>query len=484
MRGLGRRLPPESIDADLRRAFGLYHDDVQITDTPPPHLMGAAQGDTVALAPEARGSSLLARAVAAHELAHLADRGGGGDHETRADSLATAALSGQQVANGAGPRSTRGLELHGCDRPKSAADRARAGLDRFAAMSVADREAFVAANYRSGSYAGTIRTHLEALPAAERVGRYRDTIRQVLQLVERQEVRASTGLTDAQMAARQATFMDAEALADAQAATGSAAPSAADVQQAQQLSTAQLSLPSRATNRWSALPSPPDPAQADFRARAATAVARIVARAAVVAPELGITAARMHFDPVAIDGAADTRYAEYDRRNNRLNFGMDFTDAAMADADYVVGTVVHEVFGHGEHGGIGDDYALQIFTAARPLTTMAYSAAERAAAPSSSDRFGFGYQGTEIYSELREAQFVVAAPSGAGVVQGDMPANDVRRRVGLIKDKWEADVARGLLRGMYARFALDPRITPAVLQLYVDAVDHHYPGENLLAARP
>src|SRR5690606_16805566 len=101
---------------------------------------------------------------------------------------------------------------------------------------------------------------------------------------------------------------------------------------------------------------------------------------------------------------------------------------AIADPDYVVGTVVHEVSGHGEHGGVSDDYALQIFTAARPLTTMAYSAAERAAPPSSSDRFGFGYQGTEIYSELREAQFVVAAPSGSGVVQGDMPANDIRHR--------------------------------------------------------
>lgn len=481
-RSLPGRRGPAAVEPDLRRAFGLEPGDVESVAHPPSGLVGAAAGSTIAVAPDV--SPLEARLVTAHELAHVVDANGGPGAELRADRLATRALSGRRAAvGGPGRDRTGSLQLQGCSK-KSAADRARAALDRFAAMSAPEQEAFVAANYRSGSYSGTIRTHLEALPAEERVGRYRDTIRRVLQLVERQEVRGSTGLSDAQMATRQAAFMDAEALADAQAATGSSAPSAAQQQQAHQQTVQTMVLPARSTNRWSALPAPPDPAQANFRARAANAIRLIVARAAVVAPELHIQARHLHFDPIAIDGAADTRYAEYDRANNRLNFGMDFTDAAMANADYVMGTVVHEVFGHGEYGGIGDSYALSIYTAARPQATQALSAAQRGGSATSTERFAFGYQGTEIYSELRESQYDVRAPAGSGITQSDRATVDVRRRVGLIKENWEGTIARGMLRGMYARFALDPRLTPAALQIFRDAVDHHFPGERLLDARP
>ena len=478
-------LPSTAAVSGLAQRLALGPGRLVVRDAPPPGLYGAALGDEIALGPEARGDDLIGRIVAAHELAHLHDRGHGSEveRERRADRTALDVLLGRD------PRETRGtaippLRLRGCPRQPSAADRARDALNRFAAMSAAEQVAFVATHYRSGSYRGTIRTHLEALPAEERTGRYRDTIRRVLELVERQEVRASTGMTDAQMATRQAAFMDAEALADARAATGSATPTPTQQAQAHTQSVQQLNLPARTTNRWDALPVPPDPAQANFRQRAADAITRIVARGAVVAPELHITAAHLHFSPEAIDRAADTRYAEFDSANNRLNFGMDFTDAAMSNADYVMGTVVHEVFGHGEYGGIGDSYPLDLYGQARPQATGALTTAQRGAPMSGSERFGYGYQGTEIYSELREFQYAVQAPAGSGVRQGDRPVDDVRNRVGLIKDKFEGAVARGILRGMYARFALDPRIIPGALQLYVDAVDHHYPGENLLARRP
>lgn len=482
---LGAVLPAGAVPAGLSRRFALRPGEPVVRDGPPPGMLGAARGNEIALGPEARADELLGRVVAAHELAHLQDMSAGSEveDERRADRTAVDVLLGRE------PRSEPGaivspLRLRGCKKPPAAADRARAALDQFAAMSAADQATFVATHYRSGSYAGTIRSHLEALPAEERTGRYRDTIRTLLQLVQRQEVRASTGMTDAQMAGRQATFMDAEALAAAQAATGSATPTPAQQSQAHQQSVQQLNLPARTTNRWDALPPPPDPAQANFRLRAASAVTGIVNRAAVVAPELHITAAHLHFSPETIDRATDSRYAEYDSANNRLNFGMDFTDAATSNPDYVMGVVVHEVFGHGEYGGIRDSYELELYGQARPLATGALTAAERAAPLTSSERFGYGYQGTEIYSELREAQYDVRAPAASGVVQGDRAVDDVRNRVGLIKDKWEGTVARGILRGMYARFALDPRITPSALQLFVAAVDHHFPGENLLAPRP
>jgi len=456
-----------------------------VRDAPPAGLYGAAFGDQIALGPEARGDELLGRIVAAHELAHVRDRGPGSEaeRERRADRTAVDVLLGR-FPREAGGSVIPPLRLRGCPPKQSAADRARAALDQFGAMSAADQEAFVAKNYKSGSYAGTIRTHLEALTAEERTGKYRDTIQKLMQVVERQEVRASTGMTDAQMATKQAKFMDAEALKAAQAATGSATPTADEQAAAHTKSVKELVLPPRKTNRWDALPKPPDPAQADFRKRAADAVKKIVARAAVVAPELKITDAHLNFAPEKIDGATDTRYAEYDRGNNRLNFGMDFTDAAMKDPDFVMGVVVHEVFGHGEYGGINDSYPLELYKQARPQATGALTAAERAAPITSDERFGFGYQGTEIYSELREFQYDKRAPPGSGIKQGDKPETDVLERVGLIKDKFEGTVARGILRGMYARFALDPRIIPGALKLFVDAVDHHFPGENLLKARP
>lgn len=479
----------------MRRTFGLdravARGEVDLRAGAPDGLLGAAEGRTVGLSRAAQGHGLEARLIAAHELAHVTGDRGGVDEEARADRVAIdAVFAGRGPAvDTSGARRRGALGLRGCPteerevaKAPTAAERARKVLDAFVAMSTAERTAWVQANYTPGSYTGVIRTHLDALPAAERTGRYRDTIRQVLQLVERAEVRASTAQTDAEMAAAQAAHMDALSLAEAQAATGSGAPSAADRQAAQQERTERLRLPPRRRNRWTDLPD--DAARATFRTRAATAVARIVRRAGEVCPDLGITASHLHFDPDAIDGASDTRYAEYDRANNRLNFGMDFTDAAMSDPDYVLGTVVHEVFGHGEHGASGDSYALELFTSAHGQATGSYSAAERAAGPTGAVRSGFGYQGTEIYSELRESQYDVRAPSGSGIVQGDSPASDVRSRVGLIKENWEPSIARGLIRGLWARFSLDPRLTPAALQIFRDAVDHHYPGEDLLAARP
>jgi len=443
-------------------------------------MLGASVADRVALSEAALRDPLLARVVSAHELAHVLAESHGSelDQERGADALALRVLSGLRPGAPGLARASRGLRLRACRESQSPADRARRALDAFAAMSPAEQQAFVARHYTSGSYGGQIRTHLEALSPAERTGKYRDTIRRILQLVERQEVRASTGMNDAQMAIAQAAHMDAQARATAAAAAHGPAPTPAQIQQAHRQSVQAMNLPPRPVNRWAALL----PAQqATYRAKAATAIANIVSRAAARAPELGITASHLHFAPNAIDGASDARFAEYDDRNHRLNFGMDFTDTALVNPDFVLGSVVHEVFGHAEHGGIGEDYALELYRSARPHSTAALSPADRAGPLSRAERFGFGYQGTEIYAELREAQYFVAAP--AGFKQGDDPAVDVRERVGLIKEKWDPTVARGLIRGLYARFALDPRITPAALRLFVDAVNHHFPGENLLDPR-
>jgi len=456
----------------------------------------------------------MSRLVLAHELAHIAlgaTADGRGD-ERAANQATLEVLAGRTLQRRA---PSGGLALRGCEwladllgpspAPSPAAkapppptldpgaapsrDDVAALLDRFETLSAAEQETVVANAYTPGSFGGHIRTGLDALNPEDWTGRYRDTIRRILELVEQIEVRASSGMSDTDMAIAQASWMDTPNPA-------AAAPTPAQAQARRQSTTSSGNLPSRPTNRWT------DPAtnQATYNAAVADVEAAVVAHGTSVAPELGITTSHMHFDPNAIEGASDTRVAEYDRANNRLNYGMKFlerVDPALPGGhggspmvpEKVIGLVIHEVFGHGEYGGIGDSYALDIYTDAFSRTSTSTTAAERAAGPTSDDRFAYGYQGTEIYSELREFQY----RTGANPL-GDTPANDIRRRVGLIGSKasgsyssdsqWPEDLAKAFLRGMYARFALDPRITAAALQVYRDAVDHHFPGENVLATTP
>ncbi len=85
-----------------------------------------------------------------------------------------------------------------------------------------------------------------------------------------------------------------------------------------------------------------------------------------------------------------------------------------------------------------------------------------------------GHPDYSLYAEMREAQYLAGTAQADDV--GDAPAVDISNRVGLILGHWDPAIAGGLLRGLYARFALDPRITPAALQLYLQAVEAQSPG--------
>jgi hypothetical protein len=56
------------------------------------------------------------------------------------------------------------------------------------------------------------------------------------------------------------------------------------------------------------------------------------------------------------------------------------------------------------------------------------------------------------------------------------PENLTRWHVGLIKRQWEPRVGQALLRGLYRRLVLDPRITAAALHAFERSVRAHYTG--------
>jgi hypothetical protein len=486
-------LGPSAQDSDgqrgrMARAFGAPRAHMpHVRQRVPPGALGASSGDSVALAggPALR-DPFTRDVVLAHEVAHSLT----GADEAQATAMGVQASlhlrgAGPAPALGARAGGGGGLGLRRCDPDpvtsgaswRVTASQARSYLEAFERMSPADQEARINGIANVYDARTTVRRVLAALPAEDLDGRFRDTVRRVMDLIERRVVRESTGMTVAQMAQAQATFMDTAARARAAAASGGAPPSAAQVQQAQADAVASMGIGVRTVDRWSALDAA---GQAQFRVRAALAVTSIVTRAAARAPELRLTAAQLHFRPDAIDQASDTRYAETDGAGG-LNFGMDFVDAAISNPDYVLGTVVHEIYGHPAHGErMRESMTFQVFDQARTQTTDAYSAAARAAPATSGEALAYGYHGTEIYSELREYRYNVRAPAGSGVVQGDDPRDDVRDHVRTIATQFPANLARAFLRGLYARFRIDPRISPEALVLFTEAVEAQYPGANVL----
>jgi len=495
----GAEVESRSTRSRMEAAFGVQLSHLRFHERPPPGSIAASYGERVALGAEARRDDPIGRAIVAHEVAHALRFHAGNElaDERGADRAALDVLLGRQPHLAVSEGQQGPLQLRRCQgAPQIPAnptnEQARRLLDRFAGMGARAQEDFVQRYYTPGSYNGQLRTLFEALTPEQRSGAYRDPIRRILQLVESVETLRAAGTDLPGVGQRQATFMDqtaareaAEAEARRARATGRAPQPTtdADRRQAAEDRSRRAGIGTRVTNRWDALPIPPDPAQANFRARAELARQGVAAHAARVAPELRITANHLHFSPETIDRSPDTRFADYDVTNNRLNFGMDFTDTAVANPAYVARIVVHEVFGHGEHGGMTEGMDWSVFSAARPRAQTQREGDGTLRPITRATYLEWGYHGTEIYSALREVPYATAHPP-AGLVTAIRPEANVETRLRAIQSQFERTIARALIRGLYARFRLDPRITPAALQLFERLVGVVFGADDPLPARP
>lgn len=56
------------------------------------------------------------------------------------------------------------------------------------------------------------------------------------------------------------------------------------------------------------------------------------------------------------------------------------------------------------------------------------------------------------------------------------PVPTIASRIGLIKTQFEARVARSIVRGLYQRYRMDPRLVPAAIAAFTAGVRSHFPA--------
>ncbi len=153
--------------------------------------------------------------------------------------------------------------------------------------------------------------------------------------------------------------------------------------------------------------------------------------------------------------------------------GMSWVEAAEADPEYVLGATLHEIFGHPAYA-ISGSTERQVYQAG-----TAHFPEYRAPRSDRDELRLYDYLGTEIYAEMREFEFykeVSPADRKKGVKSSDDPKQDIEARVKKLKQFFEPKVAEALIRGMWERFRVDPRIVPGALALFKAAADTHFPG--------
>lgn len=363
-------------------------------------------------------------------------------------------------------------------RPSLSAADARKALDFYRKIS-GDATRF--ASFRKLHAAGAIAKLIRALSPSDAEA-FGDEVRQLLRWLQEGETRAASGMDDDRMARTQATFVQAEARkqADADAAARAAAAgkppakaSDAEAETARKQRVASTSIRPAVAATWSTM-SPAD--RTSWQLRGKRAVKAIVTHAAAQAPELGLVEADFlaDFGGVEARGQSVLAYGSAGGPKKTLAvFGFAFVKTAEAHPGYVMDVVVHEVFGHPDYGKYGTEYHLGLYDKAMAKVPGYVQ-------PKGKDRTtevdAYAYQETEIYSVMRGFPYHKALEKkdqGKGLVSLDAPAL-IKARVGLIKRQWEPGLAKALLRGLYQRYRADPRLTPASLALFGDAIKAHF----------
>ncbi len=414
----------------------------------------------------------LGRDIVLHELVHAAQ-------------ARSAELSGQAGGVqglrlrfcGGGGSSTAIAKLRTGERISSGD--ASSLLDHYESLDATRRDAFVTEFHTAGLADTGVRRLMAALDPTEMKSRAALVV-DLTERVQRLAVEKAAGKTTAQLGAEQGAFMkkeaEAKALADAAAEAakkGKPPPKVvapADVAKAHEEATKKTSpIKVTVTNAWDAL----DPTvQAKWNARAAVVILNVARACTKQAPELGITTANLKFAPREVAAAGSNVYAF---SGNPISFGMGFVEAAEADPEYAIRTVVHEIAGHPE---FGDRF--------KSTEAMIYAEAHKAEPSLGSpwdteeEENTFGYIGTEIYAALREYPHekpITAADKSKGILGAIEPEANIDNKLGLVKVKYAPGVGEAIVQGLYERFRIDPRVSPKALQLFEKLVHKHFPGK-------
>jgi hypothetical protein len=338
---------------------------------------------------------------------------------------------------------------------------ARRVLDQYNALTPGVRTMAFDYSYPRGSVAKV----LKALPAADAEGTYREVVTEILRRVEEAETRIASGKTDEQMADVEAAWEHARYKAAAARKLGHA-PTDAEIEQMRREAQSRRSFHHPAVKtRWEKLSTAK---KAEWTADADKAIAALVAHAASAHPSLKLTAADFKHAFHEIDKNSPGAFAQAGESGGRpvVEIGFEFVEAVKVDPAYALSTVVHELRGHREFDSPGGDtWQLTLYRkAARKIP--GYTADPTAEAAS------YGYHASEIYSLLRELPYwtPVAAKHKKFEHLNPDPKTLIAAQLTEIMAEWEPALAVTLVRALYRRFSLDPRLDASALQAFKDAI--------------
>jgi hypothetical protein len=482
--GLRQEVPYRS---RMETAFGTDFSSVRALTGQAGPLIGiqaqaAATAETVAFASPSPAPELVA-----HELAHVVQRRRQGDApyqgssgrsrpgdpaELEADRAAGMAVRGERVQIRETPRTLVSLSpLNPFDDPRVAANEAnaKAALDAYQKLPEPTRRAAVAASYKTGNI---IRMMLSQLSMADQSSTYGPVIREITRWAEELETRASAGLTDDQIAAEQAAFMQklnedrAKKTTAAKAPKGKPAPvpTKAEIEQARKETIKEgASYRPQTVTGWDGLTKAE---QAAWTLRGNSAITTVVAYAKLHYPELGLTAANLKLDFKGIEQVGANAVAA----GSPALIGRSFVETVELNPAYVMDVLVHEIYGHPAYGTYGTEYHMVLYDLAA-AKQPGYVQPPAGSDERKLELANYAYQETEIFAVLRSVPYRTA-PSAADAAK--VPNLDsqtlVNWHVGEIKKQWSPKLIVAILRGLRRRLLLDPRITPAAFAIFDKAL--------------
>jgi hypothetical protein len=515
--GQGRALDP-GVRARMGMTIGADFSRVRIHDDSSSQMLtqslGARAmtvGEHVAFAPrQYEPGTPLGDALIAHELAHVVQQQGGEELgrssapsdsrlEAEADSAAGNALQvlhgGPPQPRGLRPALRAGLQLQRCKSPAPAAAKdagapakppapppvfdaagaasqpaAHAALEAYRKLSPADRRVQFDAAYKAKLLAPV----LKALGADEASSKFPDEVRELLMWVQEEETRAFSGKSDAQMADEEAKWVYAKNKKEAEKKSGGKPVTDVDIaketKEQQEKQSYHHPMPK---TRYDSLTAKQ---KTDWDARAAKAIAAMVAYANAHHPEVKINAASLVWDPNAIDGNAPGAFAQ-GRGAGTASVGFEFVEAVETDPAYAMSTVVHELFGHPEFDAPGGNYHLRLFQQAAAKIPGYVSNPD-------AEETSYGYHESEIYSLVRERPYWTAVSAADAkkhpvVASSDYdPGQGMGWQLDAIISEWEPSLAKAIIHGLYKRFEMDPRVVPVGLNAFSDQIKLKFPADH------
>jgi hypothetical protein len=365
---------------------------------------------------------------------------------------------------------------------------APAAFDAYLQLGPADRESSRYFSYSTGS----LQKALGALGPSNAAGKYADVVQDITRWVQVQETRKFSGKTDEQMAESHGKWMEAQAVANATGTAGGT-PSTQQIAAAGQAIVATTAIPPGIPSKWN------DPGfpRAKWNAAGERAIDAMVNYATTNYPSLGLKKEHFILAFEAMEGVSGTATAYHTRGPggaSRINIGYDFVKTVLMTDDidkmlsttpkpeYMIEVVFHEFLGHQEFEDVS--YAMGIYDAAakyRPsYTRPVVGRSKREDDERRDEQMSFGYHSTEIYAIMRGFDYkhpVALADRVPGVLVLQDPKDEIARYVGLMAKEWEPSVGASLMRGLYARFRIDPRLSTAAVGALADAIRLHFPSK-------